>query len=247
MIKLFITDIDGCLLEPFKTPDWEVLQQIKELNSRSGDDPAVPPLTLCTGRPMPYAEATAQWMDIRQPIVFESAGIFQLDGYRVTVNGSFTGEAEREVGALKQWLKREIITQYEGMTAEFSKLMDAGLIHPDESVIREALPRVRAHVEEHHEAFEVHWTEVSINVILKGNNKETGIRSLCEMQQIDPAEAAYIGDSSGDIPGLRVVGRPFAPANASEAVKQVAEVIPEQTSRAVLEAYRQVIKGNSEF
>ena len=244
MIKLFITDIDGCLMEPFVTPDWEVMGKIKALNDKSKSKADIPPLTICTGRPLPYAEAIAQWMGIQLPIVFENAGMLDLHNYSVSVNGTFDDEARQQVSELKKWLSREIIASYDGMQAEFFKLMDAGLIHPDEQVILQALPKVKKYVNEHYQDFEVHHTGVSINIILKGNNKRTGIQKLCSLQEIDPQEVAYIGDSSGDIPGLDLVGFPYAPSNASDGVKQVANALSDRTSEAVLEAYQRVITKN---
>ncbi len=244
MTKLFITDIDGCLMEPMRVPDWKILAEIKTLNEQSENHPEIPPLTICTGRPMPYAEAVAQWMGVDLPIVFESAGVFFLDDYRVSLEGAFNSDAERQVGELKKWLKDEIAATFQGMMPEFTKVMDAGLVHPKEEVIMQALPRVEEYVEENYPEFEVHWTDVSINILLKGNTKRTGIRKLSELQQVDPSETAYIGDSSGDISGLEIVGRAFAPENAADAVKNIAEVIPHESTRAVLEAYRRVIKEN---
>lgn len=244
MIKLFITDIDGCLLEPFLTPDWQVMAKIKELNEKSESQTDIPPLTICTGRPLPYAEATAQWMGIQLPIVFESAGVLHLSNYEVSVNGTFDDEAKRKISELKKWLGSEIISSYNGMQAEFFKIMDAGLIHPKEKVILQALPKVKEYVSEHYQDFEVHHTGVSINIILKGNNKRSGIQKLCDLQGISPDEVAYIGDSSGDIPGLDLVGLPYAPTNASDGVKQVANVLSGRASEAVLEAYQQVITEN---
>lgn len=245
MIKLFITDIDGCLLEPFETPDWHLLGKIRSYNEKSRSEETIPPLTICTGRPMPYAEAVAQWMGIKQPIVFESAGIFYPDRYEIAVNGKFNEEAKQQVDALKAWLRKEIVSRFEGMTPEFSKLMDAGLVHPEKEVIQQALPGIREHIAANYDRFEVHWTDVSINIILKGNNKKAGIEKLCELYNVDPAHVAYIGDSSGDIPGLEMVGHPLAPQNASEAVKKVARVMSQPTTKAVLEAYQRLIDINT--
>lgn len=247
MIKLFITDIDGCLMQPMQVPDWDILAEIKSLNEQSVDHPEIPPLTICTGRPMPYAEAVAQWMGVRLPIVFESAGVFFWKDYRISIDGAFNSNAEQQVNELKKWLEVEIVTEFEGMTPEFTKFMDAGLVHPREEVILKALPRVEKYVKKNYPDFEVHWTDVSINILLKGNTKRTGIRKLCELQEIALAEAAYIGDSSGDIPGLEIVGRPFAPQNASDAVKKVARAIPKTATKAVLEAYQCVIQENKEL
>lgn len=83
MIRLFVLDIDGCISHPFETPDWESISEIRELNRLSREVEEIPSLSLCTGRPFPYAEAVAQWLDIRLPFVFESAVLFEPDTHRV--------------------------------------------------------------------------------------------------------------------------------------------------------------------
>lgn len=244
MIKLFITDIDGCLSVPFKTPDWELLSQLRRLNEQSSQDMAVPPLSICSGRPFPYVEAVAQWLGIDQPVVFESAGIYELESNTIDFLPAFDAEAQQQVEELKSWLREEMVPQYSNLIIEFTKRMDAGVIHLDSSVIEEVYPQVVEYVEEHYPRFEVHRTDVSINIILQTNNKRNGILELCKVLDLEPREVAYIGDSSGDIPGLKVVGRAFAPSNASEEVKAEAEVLQAETTDAVLAAYRQVIQEN---
>lgn len=244
MIKLFITDLDGCLTEPFQAPDWKLLSEIRSLNQQSKEIEHIPPLSICSGRPLPYVEAVAQWLDVKVPVVFESAGMYLLSSNSPVFDAVFDEEAEREVEDLKKWLKGKIIPEYEGMELEFTKKMDAGLIHLERPVIEDAFSRVREYVEEHYPLFEVHMTDVSINIILKENNKKKGIRMMCERLDLDPSEVAYIGDSSGDIPGLKLVGHPFAPSNAAESVKKVAEVIDLQSTEAVLEVYNRIIEYN---
>ena len=59
---------------------------------------------------------------------------------------------------------------------------------------------------------------------------------------------AYIGDSSGDVPGLSIVGLPFGPANAADSVKNVpgVTITKEKSTKGVLEAYHAIIKANLE-
>jgi len=244
MIKLFITDIDGCLSTPFKEPDWELLSQIRRLNKQSTHDMAVPPLSICSGRPMPYVEAAAQWLGIDRPVGFESAGIYEVATNKVQFLSAFDDEAEQQVNQLKEWLEDEVISTDEGFILEFTKRMDAGLLHLDKEVIDEVHPSIVDYVADNFPRFEVHKTDVSINIVLKDNNKRNGIQKICELVDLDPKEVAYIGDSSGDIPGLEIVGRPFAPQNATEAVKQQAEVIEASVTDAVLLAYREIIQEN---
>lgn len=247
MYKLFITDIDGCLTTPFKTPDWELISQIRRLNEQSKHDMAVPSLSICSGRPFPYVEAVAQWLGVQNPVVFESAGLYELSTNKVRFLSVFDEEAETQVKELKRWLQDEMVSQHPNMIIEFTKKMDAGIIHMEKAVIEEVYPQVTEYVEDHYPRFEVHHTDVSINIILGENNKRNGILKLCEMLDVDPEEAAYIGDSSGDIPGLKIVGRAFAPRNASEAVKQEAQVLDAEVTNAVLMAYRTIIQKNREI
>lgn len=244
MIKLFITDLDGCISTPFESPDWELLSQIRRLNEQSRYDMAVPSLSICSGRPFPYVEAVAQWLGIDNHVVFESAGVYELATNKIQLHPSFDQEAEQQVRELKQWLREEIVPLDDDLIIEFTKKMDAGIIHLDTEVIQDIYPRVREYVAEHYPRFEVHDTDVSINIILAENNKRTGIRQLCEIMDIDPDEIAYIGDSSGDIPGLQFVGKAFAPLNAAETVKEEANIVDARVTEAVLKAYRSVIRDN---
>jgi len=244
MIKLFITDLDGCLTKPFHTPDWDHISEIRKLNALSREDDTVPPISICSGRPLPYVEAVAQWLDIRVPVVFENAGLYELSTYNIEVAPVFDERAKEEVADLKSWLRSEIIPRYPGMELEFFKLMDAGLIHVDKEVIDDAYPRIVDHISDAFERFEAHKTDISINIILKENNKRDGIRMLCKSLDIEPSEVAYIGDSSGDIPGLKLVGHAFAPKNAIAPVKEVAEEVDYEITEAVVEVYRRIIDFN---
>lgn len=244
MIKLFITDIDGCLTTPFEIPDWDLLSEIRRLNQQSVHDMAVPPLSICSGRPMSYVEAVAQWLGIDKPAVFESAGVYTLSTNEIYFSSDFDEEAEQQVIELKQWMRDEIVPNYNNLIPEFTKRMDAGIVHMDKAVIDEIHPTIIEYVNKKYPDFEVHKTDVSINVILSGNNKKNGIQKVCELLDIQPEEVAYIGDSSGDIPGLKIVGKAYAPENASDGVKQEAEVLEQTATEAVLEAYRRVIQQN---
>ncbi len=92
--------------------------------------------------------------------------------------------------------------------------------------------------------FEVHYTDVSINVISKSTNKGEGIKFLCDLLDLELDEVAFIGDTGGDRPGLEIVGKPFAPNNAMESAKEVSDVMNGEDADAVLEAYKKVIEYN---
>jgi len=245
MIKLFITDLDGCVTDPFVTPDWKTFSMVRELNLKSHSDLNIPPLTICTGRPMPYAEAMAQILGIRLPFLFESGGgMYDVEKNILTWNPALTKEREDEVVEIKAWAKENLINKFPSSIPEFAKFTDIGVINPDSKVIYESRDIATEFIVSKYPHFEVHFTEVSVNIILKKANKGQGIKMICEHLGYKLSEVAYIGDSSGDIPGLSIVKLPFAPANASIPVKKVAKELAGKSTDGVLEAYQSIIEYN---
>ncbi|REL37666.1 HAD family phosphatase [Rhodohalobacter sp. SW132] len=244
MIKLFVTDLDGCISHPFKTPHWESINRLRELNQKSAEDSEIPPLTICTGRPFPYAEAVGQWLDIRYPFVFESAGLYHWEGNRIQTALDETGESLDPIYAVKAWLTDEILPEYPNAILEFTKMMDAGIVCPDESVINKIHERALKYIPENFEGLEIHTTEISINILMPGNNKLRGLQLLGEHLNISLDQMAYIGDTGGDAVALKEVKMPFAPSNARKVAKDVAKVTVGETTQGVLEAYEEVIEYN---
>lgn len=245
MIKLFITDLDGCIAQPFISPDWAAISEIKKLSERSRTEEHIPALTICSGRPFPYVEAIGQWLNIEAPMIFESGGgMYDIKTNEISWNPHFDEEAKIAVAEIKEWLEGTLIKNYKGTYPEFAKYTDAGLVNPDTAKINLMHAEVLNHVGKNYPMFEVHATDVSVNIILKKANKGEGIRFLCKKMGLKLEEVAYIGDSSGDIPGLEIVGESFAPANAKDIVKQQVDNVTVETTWGVLGAYHYLIKLN---
>jgi HAD superfamily hydrolase (TIGR01484 family) len=244
MIKLFVLDLDGCVTFPFVTPDWPSITKIREYNLMAASDQSIPRLTICTGRPFPYAEAYAQWLDIHQPLAFESGGGVYLPDRKQVLFSEAYHRYESDVVEVKKRVLKLINDEFPDALLEFSKKTDAGVIHADERVIIRFYERAKAITETDFPEFEVHRTEVSVNIILKQSNKGSGLQWLSELTGIPLSEIAYIGDSGGDVPALNRAGRAFAPSNATAAAKQCAEVMQGKTSVAVLQAYELLIAAN---
>lgn len=245
MITLFVLDIDGCISHPFKTPHWESISEIRKLNIQSRDIDVIPSLTICSGRPHPYAEAVAQWLDIRHPFVFESAALYHWKGNRIqTILDGNIGISLEPIREIKKWLTDSVIPNYPDMMLEFSKLMDAGVISPDTNQINQIYEQIIDHIGQHYPDLEVHRTDISVNILLAGNNKRTGLELLSKELDLPLEQMAFIGDSDGDLLALESIRMPFAPSNAIDSVKKVAEVIPFETSQATLEAYKKIIARN---
>ena len=245
MISLFITDLDGCITHPFTTPDWEAISEVRRYNQRSKSEDHIPPLTVCSGRPMPYVEAVAQWLDIDLPFLFESGGgAYDVKTNELMWHPEFTDDRLVEVEEIKHWLGEEVIKQYPGCIPEFTKYTDAGLIHQEPEVIERMLEKIEPYIAGQHPQFEVHHTDISINIILRMANKGEGIKWLCKQLHIPTEEVVYIGDSGGDVPAFKTVGLSYSPSNAKAIAKQHSEELPFEATRAVLEVYRRVERQN---
>lgn len=245
MIKLFITDLDGCISHPFISPNWEAISRIKELNILSREREEIPALTICSGRPFPYVEAVGQWLDVEVPMIFESGGgMYDIQTNEISWNPHFNEEAKNAVSEIKEWLENTLIKNYSGTYPEFAKYTDAGLVNPDSAKIALMHQEVINYVNGKYPMFEIHATDVSVNIILKKANKGEGIKLLCEKLGMTLDEVAYIGDSTGDITGLDIVGQSFAPENAKQIVKDKVDIITNETTQGVLQAYEKLISLN---
>lgn len=245
MIKLFITDLDGCLTYPFQTPDWDLITRLRDYNKLSRTDPTVPALTICTGRPQPYAEAVAQWLDIEYPVIFESGGgLYKPRVNELRWSPFLTDNMVKHLEHIRTYVTHEILPDYHNCFLEYAKYTDVGVVSAHFSEIQDIYSRIEQYVLERYTEFEIHYTEVSCNVITKACNKGAGVVYLSETTAISTEQMAYIGDGTNDIPALNKVKRPFAPENAREETRKVAEVINQTTTAAVVKAYERVIADN---
>lgn len=246
MIKLIISDIDGCISHPFNPPDWDAITQIKNKNETSATDDLIPALTLCTGRPYPYAEAVAQWLNIRFPIIFESGvGLYHPKTNTLKWSDIITEDVQSYFTELRNWTEKEILPRYPNNLIEYTKKIDVGLVSPNKSDIMEMYHAMLERTKDRPDLVEVHNTDVSVNVIYKYCHKGTSLDWLSKETGIAVAEMAYIGDGMNDAPALEKAPFSFAPSNARIEAKNAAKVIlSSESTQAVLDAYLWCIDYN---
>jgi len=243
VIELFVTDIDGCLAEPYTPHDLDGLATLRD--RAHGDQDTAPTLSICSGRPYPYVEAMSQALDVTVPVLFESGGgRFDPVAAQTAWSPRLTDEVEAKLQTVRQWFVTECIPGT-GLMLDHAKRTQAGVITPDEDEIPPLRPRVERFVEENALGLHVFTTDNSVDVVPEGITKRHGLEWLADTLGLELEEIAYIGDTDGDLSALEAVGTSFAPANAQEAVRaQVDHVTENPAIEGTIEAYRYCRRQN---
>lgn len=247
MIRLFVSDIDGCLAEPYVPFDLEhfrVLRALAEQGSLQGVPDTPPAFTLCTGRPLGYAEAVAQALGVTQPFLFEAgAGMyFPVSGIR-RWHPEFSAASAEAIEDIQNWLEKQI--QGTTLAVDRGKHTQAGVIGADLGEINRAAEATARFVEAEHPDFVVAYTPISVDVMLGTLTKAQGLVWLGRELGVPIDEMAFIGDTNGDLGALRTVGFGFAPANGTPEVRDAAGTVTQgAVSAGVLEAVQACIKIN---
>ena len=245
MIRLFVSDVDGCLAEAYAPFDLERIHELARLVDKAGDirrGGAGPSFSLCSGRPYPYVEAVTQVLALRVPVLFESgSGMFDPSDPYVRWHPAFTPDMSARMEAIQSWMQESLLPGTQMMT-DFAKRTQAGVIGADSDEVRQKTTAVEEFVSSNHPDFRVFYTPVSIDVVAPGVTKLEGLQWLTESLGVSLQETAYIGDANGDIDALQAVGMAFAPRNATSEVKAVVHRVTSGAVLAgVLEAYRSVM------
>lgn len=245
MIRLFLTDIDGCLSEPYQAFDPQGFDQIREWIAEAEQDPLLPIFGLCSGRAYAYVEAVAQALGLRGPALFESgAGRLDLPTARVRWNDVLTAEVEAQLDAVRAFLQSEVVPRG-GFAFDYGKRAQAGVVCLDPVRLAEAIEDTVRHVGEAYPDLMVAHTHVSIDVLPHVLSKRVAVEAVARDEGLDLEEIAFIGDTIGDVVALEVVGVAFAPANAQPDVLRSVDIVTGgSVLEGVIEAYEWCIEHN---
>jgi len=237
VIELFVTDIDGCLAEPYRPYDLDGLDTLRR--HAKEDDGAAPALSICSGRSYPYVEAMSQALDVTVPVLFEGGGgRFDPVAAQTTWSPRFTDEVEAKLQTVQQWFLTDCIPGTR-LSLDHAKRTQAGVVSPSYEDIQALRPRTEQFVAEKAAGLHVFSTDVSVDVVPPGITKRDGLEWLAEHLDLGLDEIAYIGDADSDLDALGSAGLSFAPANATEEVRQqVDHVTDGELLDGTLEAYR---------
>ncbi len=228
-VKWIVTDLDGCI-SPEESIPWN-LERFFEFAQISHDAAAgrgtVAPMTLCTGRPQPYAEALLKVLGIMAPSICENGAVlYSLKDNRSVYGPGVTEENLRSLRRVRAFIETEIMPDEPDLVYQFGKEANMSVYCENPEIF----PRVQARVEAFMKTMDgpkllISPSHYYLNLSIIGVTKGSTLRVLLEQLGVSRAHAAGIGDTEGDLPLRDAVGFFACPANAKPAVKEAADYV----------------------
>lgn len=243
---LIVSDIDGCLQPESSTPmDLASLARVAEWNAKSAAEGELPLVTLCSGRPQPFAEAMCKLLgNVHAPCVAEN-GVWVYDprGNEYIMDPAITSAQLEMVHEASAWLRQEYGPL--GVTQQPGKVASISLYHPRTEVLKEIQPVIAERFEAKNWPLRVSMTWLYINCDLTHISKATGMKRLMELAGVKAERLAGIGDTMSDLAIRENVAWFACPANAAEEIKRRADFVAgESEARGVVEILRQIHPGS---
>lgn len=219
-IDAIICDIDGCLSPEASAPmDAAALAQIAAWN-RASIERGGPVLTVCSGRPQPFAEAMCRLLgNDRLPCIAEN-GVWMYDPRtnRYERDPAITQEHLKAIGEATAWVEQELGPR--GVVIQPGKSASISLYHPDPEHLRTVIrPLVETAFRVCGWPLRISMTWLYINCDLAHVSKGSGIERLCAATGLLRERLAGIGDTLSDEAIADRVAWFACPANADQRLK----------------------------
>jgi len=247
MIRLFVTDIDGCLATPYRPFRLQILSRLRDYAREAGlpgSHSILPAFSLCSGRAYAYVEAMSQVLALTTPVLFES-GTGMFDPLQ-SVCSWHPDLDDKTIANMKEVrVFMDNLVQDTVLSIDLAKSSQVAIVAPGPDEIHDAVQKIAAYVSESHPTFKTFHTSFSVDVVAAHLTKRSGIAWLAKWCGLEMNEIAFVGDTNGDIDALKAVGRSYAPANADTEVKEIVQwVMKGADAEGVLEAYLDVLQFN---
>lgn len=238
-VKWIITDIDGCLSPEESVPwDLDLFWKLARLSqdASAGKGP-IAPLTLCTGRPQPYAEVLTKILDIRVPVICENGAVlYALEDNVSRYGPGVTEEKILGLRGIRAFIETEILPLYSDVVVQFGKEAQISVY----CARPEVFPAIERLIEEFSRKngpeLVISPTHYYLNISLAGINKGKTLELLLDQLGTSRSEAAGIGDTVGDLPLREAVGFFACPSNSHPSLKEKADYVsPYPTTRGILD------------
>ncbi|HZD56379.1 MAG TPA: HAD family hydrolase [Anaerolineales bacterium] len=232
-IRLVVCDIDGVLTEgETRALDLDLLGYLARLNRLSQKDPAVPAITICSGRPAQYVELMLQAIDGRIPGVFENgAGLYIPETYRFLPHPALSDG--NVIPAVRKRLEETLVRSGEAYFQP-GKEYSLSLFASDPGAIAGLYQLATSALGDLKETVDLVYSTSCLNVLPRNVDKGKGVKFLSDLAGYALSQMLGLGDSDVDLPFLALVGHSAAPANAIPAVKSAVQYIsPFRTEQGV--------------
>ncbi|MBX3356832.1 MAG: HAD hydrolase family protein [Phycisphaeraceae bacterium] len=223
---IVVSDIDGCLSpEGPLAFDAPRLAKIAAFNREAQARRDRPVVTVCSGRPLPFAEAMCRLIgNTSVPCVAENGvWVYHPGTNEYLMDPRITREHLQAVRAAAEWLREEFGPR--GVTQQPGKSASISLYHPKTGVLHEIRDGIKAEFDRRGWPLRVSMTWLYINCDLEHVSKATGLDRLIDMVGATKDRLAGIGDTTSDLAIRRHVAWFGCPANAVEDLKPHADLV----------------------
>lgn len=221
-----ICDIDGCLSPESSTPfDVDALAIVAAHNRAAHARRDRPVLTLCSGRPQPFAEAMCRLIANRSlPLIAENGVWMYVPGDNLyQLDPAITSAQRQMVRDAAAWLDDEFAAA--GVTQQPGKACSVSLYHRDTEFLASLRPRIASEFAKRGWTLRVSMTWLYINCDLAHISKATGVARLLKHTGLSPERCAGIGDTTSDLAIRESVGWFACPANAVPEIKAQSDFV----------------------
>lgn len=222
-----VCDIDGCLCDenggPFDLANLARVREHNEFAIERGDRPIV---TVCTGRPVGFAEAMTRLIgNTRLPAIGEmGVWLHHPHNAQSELDPAITSEHLDSVLGLESHYHE--VLRHEGVTMQPGKAASVTLWHEDTEHLRTRIfPSVRELCEANGWPFRISMSWYYINCDLTHISKATGIERFKSITGFASDRLAGIGDTTSDLAIREQVSFFACPSNALDEVKEVADYV----------------------
>jgi len=221
-----ICDIDGCLSpessDPMDARRLAVLAGHNRLAQEIGDRPV---LTVCTGRPEPFAEAMCRLIGNRTlPCIAENGvWLFHPRDNGWDRDPAITAAHLRSVQEAREWVEAELGPR--GVVMQPGKTASISLYHRDTAFLKSIEGRVREEFAARGWPLRVSMTWLYINCDLAHISKGSALDRFVAATGLKRERLAGIGDTMSDAAIADKVAFFACPANAAAEIKKRAAFV----------------------
>lgn len=236
-LDAIVCDIDGCLGPESTAPlDAPALARIADYNAAAIARRDRPVLTLCTGRPQPFAECLCRLLNNTVYPVIAEMGVWLFDprDNAYLLDPAITPDHVAAVHDAQAWIAATYGPR--GVVIQPGKAASISLWHRDTAYLMSLRPELAAAFDRRGWPLRVSNSVAWINCDLAHVSKGTGVGRFLAATGLPRERVGGIGDTMGDIAIRDAVAWFACPSNATADIKARADYVsPHPEVRGVLD------------